>query len=333
VLGIQEQYGLLETGAAYHDKLIVLAGNLEDETFGLGEELFQQLGYWASCIFHIAAHVNYSQPYHNHRGANVVGTANILRFQGIGRPKRLHYMSSLSIYGPTGMVDGYARVGENDPPMKYMRSVQYDNGYAQSKWVGEKMVIDARDDGFPVTIYRPGAVFCHSQTGVGATGDFVARLMGSCIRMKCFPIMARQSKNFIPVDYLVDAVLHVSKLKESVGQSYNLVPEMTEQPASEMTEMFNTLQEVAQVRMEELPYDQWLKRLQTQDDQDPLRPLLPMLDEKVYEGYCRWQMYEKMPIYETDNLRRHLVGAPELAYCPPLSTELLRKFLIHVKLI
>lgn len=131
--------------------------------------------------------------------------------------------------------------------------------------------------------------------------------------------MARQSKNFIPVDYLIDAMLQISKLKESVGQSYNLVPEMTEQPISEMTEMLNTLQEVAQIKMEELPYEQWLKRLQSQYDQDPLRTLLPMLEEKVYEGYCRWQMYEKMPIYEANNLRRHFVGAPELAECPPLS--------------
>ncbi|KOS42296.1 hypothetical protein ACN38_g6805 [Penicillium nordicum] len=332
VLSVQEQYGLRETGVDYN-KLIVLAGNLENETFGIGEELFQQLAYWASCIFHIAAHVNYAQPYSSHRGANVIGTANILRFQAIGRPKRLHYTSSLSIYGPTGMVDGYTCVGENDHPMKYMRSVQYDNGYTQSKWVAEKMVVDARDDGFPITVYRPGAVFCHSVTGVGPTGDFLARLMGSCIRMRCFPTMMRQSKNSMPVDYMVNAMLHVSKLTESVGQSYNLAPEMTQQPTSEMTEMFMTLQEAAQVPMEELPYNQWLERLKDQDDKDPLRPLLPMLDEKVYDGHCRWEMYESMPIYETDNLRRHLVGAPELAHCPPLSAEMLRKFLIHAKLI
>ncbi|KAF7173849.1 hypothetical protein CNMCM5623_006110 [Aspergillus felis] len=332
VMSIQARYGLCLPQVNY-SKLAVIAGTLESPTLGLGEQQFQRLGYWASAIFHSGAHVNYAQHYQAHRDANVLGTANILRFQAAGRPKRLFYISTLNIYGPTGLVDGYSQVGENDPIMKFMDAVQYDNGYAQSKWVAEKMIADAMNDNFPITVFRPGAVFCHSKTGAGNPSDFVARLMASCVRMKCFPTMERQSKNFVPVDYLVDAVIHLSKQECSLRQFYNVVPEMHEQPEHEMTNMFRILEAVTKTSLEELPYEKWLELLKLQDDTDPLRPLLPMLEEKVFDGRCRWEMYAQMPIYRTDNLRRDLRGASGLAECPQLDQPLLEKFLASASFI
>ncbi|KAE8320417.1 antibiotic synthetase [Aspergillus sergii] len=329
---IQDQYKLSNTPEEYA-KLITVAGRLEDKYLGLGAIKFQQLAYWASCIFHLAAQVNYAQPYKTHRDANVVGTGNILRLQAAGRPKRLHYMSTLSIYGPTGLVDGARYVSENDSLMQYMNAVQHDNGYAQSKWVADKMVNDAIKDGCPATIYRPGAVFCHSQTGVGTPGDFVSRLMASSIQLGCFPIMPNQSKNFIPVDYLVDAMFYLSKQERSIGVLYNMCPTLEKQPENEMTESFRMLEEAIQVPLQELPYPQWLERLRSQDDRDPLRPLLPMLEEEVFESHSRWEMYENMPVYGTENLRRDLADEPSLADFPHLDPVMLRKFLFHLKLI
>ncbi|KAJ5612601.1 antibiotic synthetase [Penicillium lagena] len=329
VMKTQAQYCLDSNSSAY-DKLVVIEGSLDHETLGLGTEKFLELAEQTSAIFHLAAHVNYAHPYVNHRTANVIGTATLLRLQSIGKPKRLHYMSSISIYGPTGLIHNRRSVGENDSPMKYIDSVQYDNGYAQSKWVSEKLVYDAIQSGFPITIYRPGSVFCHSVTGVGNASDFNSRLMLSCLRMKCFPTMMDQSKNFIPVDYLTKAMLHLSKRDDSIGQGYNLVPELLEPPTTELQKTFKMVEEASGVSLEELPYRTWLDRLQAQDDSDPLRPLLPMLDEKVFNGLCRWETYAKMPIYETSNLKRHLQSDPTLGKCPPLSMNLLKKFLTNL---
>ncbi|PLB37643.1 antibiotic synthetase [Aspergillus candidus] len=332
VMGIQTQYNLCQDSVDY-SKLVAVAGDLDSPTLGLGEELFQQLGYWASCIFHSGAHVNYAQPYQSHRDANVLGTANILRFQATGRSKRLFYLSTLNIYGPTGLVDGYTRVGENDPITRFMDAVQYDNGYAQSKWVAEKMVLEAIQDNFPISIFRPGAIFCHSKTGTGNGTDFVARLMVSCMRLKCYPTMPQQSKNFVPVDYLVNAVLHLSRQQCSLGQAYNVVPTLHEQPEDEMRHMFHMLEKACQTPMKEMPYDKWLELLKTLDDNDPLRPLLPMLEEKVFENHCRWEMYSKMPIYGTENLTRDLRDVPGLAQFPVLDQPLLNRFLSELNLI
>ncbi|KAE8336397.1 hypothetical protein BDV24DRAFT_155240 [Aspergillus arachidicola] len=97
---------------------------------------------------------------------------------------------------------------------------------------------------------------------------------------------------------------------------------MSEQPVREMTEMFRMLEKTIQVSLEECP----------KDNDDHLRPLLPMLEEKVYDGRCRWEMYENMPIYDTEKLRRHLQGVPELATCPPLHRDMFKKFLYSLGL-
>ncbi|KAE8319334.1 hypothetical protein BDV41DRAFT_570975 [Aspergillus transmontanensis] len=166
------------------------------------------------------------------------------------------------------------------------------------------MVTDDMEDGFPISIYRLGAVFCQSVTGVGSATDFVSRLIVSCVRIRYFPPMPHQSKNFIPVNYQVEAMILISQLDESVERTYNMVPEMSISGG--------------------MPYEEWLNRVQAKDNDDHLRPLLPMLEEKVYDGHCRWEMYENLPIYDTENLRRHLQGIPELATCPTLDRDIFK---------
>lgn len=106
-----------------------------------------------------------------------------------------------------------------------------------------------------------------------------------------------------------------------------MVPEMGEQPVREMTKMFRMLEKTIQVSLEGLPYEEWLNRLQVENDDDPLRPLLPMFEEKVYDGRCQWEMYENMPISDTENLRQYLQDVPELATCPFLDQDIFKKFL------
>ncbi|KAL4862415.1 hypothetical protein BDV12DRAFT_203064 [Aspergillus spectabilis] len=334
LMAVQSQYALDTDLALYKSKLQVVAGSLEEPNLGLSSAEFQRLGERTSAIFHMAAHVNYAEPYIHHRQANVLGTATLLQLQITGRSKRLHYTSSISVYGPTGLIDGTTYLGENDSPMKYVNAVQYDNGYAQSKWVSEKLVVDASDAGFPITIYRPGSVFCHTATGVGNATDFNSRLMTSCLRMRAFPDMPRQSKNFIPVNYLVETMICLSKAEDTIGQGFNMVPGMPKLPDNDLNETFHMLEEATGVKLEKLPYAQWLAKVKEQADNDPLRPLLPMLDEAVYKGLCRWQMYENMPIYGTDNLRLFLKKhEPRLEKCPVVDLKLLTKFLGYLEVL
>lgn len=54
---------------------------------------------------------------------------------------------------------------------------------AQSKWIAELIVLEARNRGVPVTIFRPGYVTGDSKTGVMNTDDYLVRLLKGCIQL------------------------------------------------------------------------------------------------------------------------------------------------------
>lgn len=49
----------------------------------------------------------------------------------------------------------------------FVDAVKYDNDYAQSRWVVEKMIVNTINEHHIPTIYRPGTAFCHSKAGIG----------------------------------------------------------------------------------------------------------------------------------------------------------------------
>lgn len=62
-------------------------------------------------------------------------------------------------------------------------------GYAQSKWVAEQLVRLAGGRGVPVSIFRPGYIIGHSETGVTNVDDYLVRLVKGCIQLGRAPIM------------------------------------------------------------------------------------------------------------------------------------------------
>lgn len=53
-----------------------------------------------------------------------------------------------------------------------------------------------------------------------------------------------------------------------------------------------------------------------------------MLKKKVLGERTRWEVYENMASYSTENLRRALASAPELLRCEQME-QLFKKYLPH----
>lgn len=317
-----EAYGLWND--AWRSRLHVVTGDLADRSLGRGEAGFRGLGSWASVIFHLGAHVDYTQPYAAHRPANVLGTLHVLELARSVRPVPLHYVSSIAAYGPTGYFTGTAELPEDAPLEPHLQCLKYDTGYSQSQWSAERIVRTAQGAGMPVAVYRPGFIIGDSANGRANGNDFVARLIRGCLQIGGYPRLVQQTKEFVTVDYVCQALLTIASDPANLGRAYNLVP-LERESAPDLMGLFDLLGTVVR-RLEELPYAAWLERLQGHPGlhENPLFPLLPMLSEPVFGPLTRWEVYQHMPVYRTDNTRRALAGRVP---CPVLDASLLKRHL------
>ncbi|KAL3478456.1 acetyl-CoA synthetase-like protein [Aspergillus californicus] len=324
VRGAMRKYGLWEKQFQY--KLLVFPGDLEVRYLGLGRGRFNEVARWASVVFHLGARVNYTQPYALHRPANTIGTLNVLRFAFAGRAKAVHYLSSISCFGPTGYITGTRSIDEDEALLPHLEALPYDHGYAQSQWVVEQLLRRLMDQGAPIAVYRPGFITGHSQTGACNPDDFFSRLIQACQEMKCYPRLPNQRKEFVPVDYVNSAFLHIASDHANLGRAYHLVPP---DPALSI-DMDATMELIATAsgcEIRGLPYAEWVDIL-TEKTPERLQPLQPMLVEQVHEGHTRWELYDSMPTYRTTNTQNALAGYPAgMLDFPVLGESLMKRYI------
>ncbi|KAB8073360.1 hypothetical protein BDV29DRAFT_157648 [Aspergillus leporis] len=320
-----ERYELWNKAEPHMHKLRVLEGDISSDLLGLSADQFDWLANWASVVFHLAAKVNFCDPYQAHFGSNTLGTKNMIDLAASGRRKAFHFMSSIDAWGPTGLVLGTRKCLEDEPLERHIQGLPYDIGYAQSKWISEQMVRRARDRGLPAAIFRPGFTIGDSQNGVGNPDDFLARLIVGCIRLGAFPVLPNQRMEYVTVDYVVKATLHIASNNKNLGKSYSLV-------APDPKDSVNLEKTVEVIRslgypLKHAPYREWVRMLQQAGDLgNPLLPVMPLLQEPVLNGLTRFETSRNTPHYDSSNTVAALKDAPNIHYVP-FSSELLGRLL------
>jgi amino acid adenylation domain-containing protein/thioester reductase-like protein len=304
-------------------KIEAVAGDLSQPDLGFGEEQYRHYAQWSSVVFHLAAHVNYIEPYSTHRPANVAGTLNAILFSQAHRSKSLHYTSSISAYGPTGLVTGTRYLAEDERPQDHMLALEYDTGYAQSKFTAETIVWTAIDAGLPIAIYRLGAVLGHT-SGKGLMhanpADFLTRLVKTCIQQGVYPCLPDHKENIVPVDFVVSSLMHISSRTANLHRAYNVVH--PHQCTLDFSTVFQSISSRLGIdRLREVPYREWIEVTSKTSD-NPLTSLLPMLSEPVRDGLSRWEMQRSAPEFSIENLHQVLADSPEILFCPPPSAML-----------
>jgi amino acid adenylation domain-containing protein len=154
------------------------------------------------------------------------------------------------------------------------------DGYAQSKWVAEKLVTIARDRGLPISIYRPGRISGHSKTGVCNSNDHTYRTIKGCIQLGSIPDLDFEW-NLSPCDYVSKAIVYLSRQTESLGKAFHL---RNPQPLrlSEMAEYIRSFG----YPIELVSYERWRSQLVHNPDfsDNALNPLISTFTEqdKIY---------------------------------------------------
>jgi amino acid adenylation domain-containing protein/thioester reductase-like protein len=176
----------------FADRLAGYAGDLGAAGLGLAPAHWDTVAAECDAIMHVGAMVNFLFDYRTHRGANVLGTLEILRLALDGRPKTVHHVSTLGVLGELGCADGDFGLAGAAPPVSAC-------GYSRSKWVAEGLVADAARRGVCATIYRLGEVMPATDNGLPNTKALTHLLLTAFQRLGMCPDVEIRS-DYTPVD-------------------------------------------------------------------------------------------------------------------------------------
>ncbi|KAI0477276.1 non-ribosomal peptide synthetase [Xylariaceae sp. FL0804] len=190
------------------DRIEVVPANLARRRFGLAPDAFAALAARVQVVIHAAATVNLVYPYAAMQGANVFGTREILRLACLGGAT-VHHISTNGVlpHSAAGWPED-AMLPVDDVPGRLA------DGYGQTKWVAEQLVVAAGKRGLPARIYRPGTISGHSRTGSCNTYDLLNALVVESLQLGHAPDIDRWYAEMTPVDFVADAILALADLDD-----------------------------------------------------------------------------------------------------------------------
>jgi thioester reductase-like protein len=184
------------------------------------------------------------------RATNVGGVIESLKLAVATRTKPVHLVSTFAVH--TTADNRGQLVTEEDPIQPFEKQLY---GYTQTKWVGEKLVQEARQRGIPVTMYRPGHITGDSVTGASNTNDLLHTLVIICLRLGAAP-MRDVEIDVTPVDYVAKALVELSLQPESANREFHLT-----NPIPMRTSALNEWMQQSNLELEMVSYDEWRDRL------------------------------------------------------------------------
>lgn len=258
----------IELSSAEKMRIVGIPGDLTQENLGLSQEDFNHLATTTDLIIHNGAVVNYVDSYATLKKPNVFGSQEVLRLASDKRLIPLHYISSISVFETLGFFTGREKIYEHEGVEASEHYVRL--GYSQSKWVAEKMMLDARDLGLPITIYRSAYIMGHSKTGVSNTTDHIARYIAGCIEMGCAPILD-ECASLTPVDQLAQALSHIVVNQPLAQKTFH----MCNPNFISVSDIYQKIQDFG-FPLELISYSQWKSRFTSVPSTNPLYPLLSL---------------------------------------------------------
>ena len=201
--------------AAWGPRAKPLVGDLTAEHLGLTDAVIAELGA-VDHVVHSAAIYDMTAAEDVQRAANVEGTRTV-----IGLTRRLgatlHHLSSIAVAG-----DFHGEYTEDD----FDVAQNLPTPYHRTKFEAEQLV---RSDAGPrYRIYRPAVVVGDSRTGEMDKVDGPYYFFGILSKLAALPSVTPMvvpdagRTNIVPVDFVVDALVHLMHVDDADGQTFHL---------------------------------------------------------------------------------------------------------------
>lgn len=315
-----EQYGLWHD--ASRSRLIPVIGDLAKSGFGLSPQQFQALAHTIDVIYHNGGLVNFLYPYSVLKAPNVLGSQEVLRLASQSKIKPVHFVSTVGVFAPADYTDTPV-IREQDHPNRTASLY----GYTQSKWAAEQLMIAARTRGIPTCIYRPYWIEGHSQTGVCNGTDFLRSLIKGCIQLGTVPDW-QMRVDMLPVDYLSQAIVHLSRQSDSLNQSFHF----SNANSLSWSELVDWLRQFG-YSLQQLPYETWIAEvinLDTQTSTNALSPFIPYFSDKLTAPQLsvpELYFHAKPLHFDCQNVLNGLANSAIV--CPAVDSQLLHTYFAY----
>ncbi|MDZ8068512.1 MAG: thioester reductase domain-containing protein [Nostoc sp. DedQUE08] len=313
-----EYYGLWQRG--FSTRIIPVIGDLSRPFLGLTSKQYQKLASQIDTIYHNAAIVNFTYPYSFLKSSNVLGTQEIIKLAAQFKVKPVHFTSSIAVFESVTTSES-SIIHENYDLDKVQGLFR---GYAQSKWVAEKLIVSARSRGIPTTIYRPGNLGGHSQNGIGNTNDFIWRMIKSCIQLGIAPDLDTLI-DITPVNYASSAIVYLSRQLDSLEKTFHLV---NPQPVN-WNDIINWMIDFGYA-IEKISYTQWQTKLIqniNMTDNNALYPLASLFFGTVNMSETEIFAQIQRPQLGCQTTLQSLTGSS--ITCPTVNVDLLIAYFSH----
>jgi thioester reductase-like protein len=208
-------------------------------------ELASRIGH----VLHCAAKVVFTEPYRVLRKDNVLSTVDLLRWM---RGHGIRDFGFVSTVAATHYALGtdHRILETREQPLDPLQG-----GYGVGKWVCERILERAEQDGMRIRVFRPGFIIGSTKSGACNDKDLIWNVLTSGLAVGAHPLDDR-AMPLAPVDLVARAMAELTVSPGSVGRVYHLVDRLAHSPRR----MFRMLAE-AGWHTEAVSPEQWQQRV------------------------------------------------------------------------
>lgn len=265
----------------------IIIGDISLSNLGLTTLEWNNLCESISTIYHCAAEVNMFKCYQELKTINLVGTQEIIHFASTAIQKKIHYVSTLSVFVSTNQNKDVCY--ESDA----LLNTQYVyGGYAQTKWAAEYYL---RQTKLNYTIYRLGLITGHSVNGKTSPHDFLAKFI---IETQQLGISLKGQWEHIkfdatPVDYAAKALVYISN--KGLASCYHIANTNAMSYAMILTEMAKLNCKLRAVNL-----NTWLKKIYNNTQYATLHmALCRILNSETQSHFMNYfERYKTMDLFQ-----------------------------------
>lgn len=189
------------------------------------------------------------------------------------------------------------------------------DGYSQTKWVAEQLVLKARSRGLPVAIYRLGNLSGDSVTAAWNPQDFNLLMLKSCIKIGIAPTLDWDVE-MTPVDFVSNTIVQMTQnIPLSMGKVFHIVN--TKPVASEW--LFEWLKSHG-YPLQIVSFDEWIKRVKEWQSAGGDTQLQKLLDSMADNA----SFFSNLSTYTRDNFNT-VLSTLNIQY-PDIDNQLLTTY-------